>query len=80
MAVRAEKRGDRLCLVVDRLPGEPPIEMIFQDPAPLAGDRIAVWTYGHAVMLSRVRISGQGGTDYEDPGVQIEPPRTFYEK
>jgi hypothetical protein len=80
MAVRVEKRGARLVLAVEGIPEEPPIQLVFDDPQPLTGDRVALWTFKHAVMLSRVRISGEGGSALEKPDCDFAPLKTFYEE
>jgi hypothetical protein len=46
---------------------------------PVEGDRVAIWTYNHAVMISRVRISGEGGQQAEDVDWTPAPLRTPYD-
>lgn len=84
-SVRVEKRGNRLSYRVDRYFADPNSparqsegEMVFEDEQPLKGDRIALWTYDHAVMISRVRISGDGGTAAEPPGAEVPGLKTVY--
>lgn len=67
-AVRVEKRGSRVTFRVDRFfSNEPDEEMSFEDPEPLSGSHIAIWTYDHCILISRARLSGQGGTELEHP-------------
>jgi len=54
-------------------------EWIVSDPRPLTGDRIALWTYDNAVMLSRVRISGES-TGTEVPGLADTRVTTVYDR
>ncbi|MCX7805129.1 MAG: hypothetical protein N3A38_08065, partial [Planctomycetota bacterium] len=66
--VRAEKRGKRLSFRVDKFfAGTPGGELAFEDERPLDGDRVAIWTYDCGIMISRVRISGEGGQEIESP-------------
>ncbi len=66
--VRAEKRGKRLSFRVDKFfAGAPGGELAFEDERPLEGDRLAIWTYDCGIMISRVRISGEGGQEIESP-------------
>jgi hypothetical protein len=80
MLVRVEKRGNRISLHVDRIPEEPPIDLVYEDPQPLRGDRVAIWTYNHAVMLSRARITGEGGDVKESPDEVFPPVKTIYDR
>jgi hypothetical protein len=65
--IRVEKRTTedgraRLAYRVDDLfAKEPHGEWVVTDADPLVGDRVALWVYDHAVMISRVRISGADG-------------------
>jgi hypothetical protein len=40
---------------------------------------LALWTYDHALMLSRVRLSGEGGSLAEHPDAEIPALRTPYD-
>src|SRR5262249_47041420 len=62
--MKIEKHGSRVSFRVDRYfedekdaKGEKIGELAFEDPNPLTGNRIGLWTYNHAIMISRVRIS-----------------------
>jgi hypothetical protein len=67
-SVRVEKNGPKVTFRVDRFfENEPNEEMTFEDPQPLTGNRIAIWTYDHCILISRARISGEGGVEIEDP-------------
>ena len=79
MSVRVEKRGNKISFHADRLPGHAPIHLVYEDPDPLEGNRVAIWTYHHAIMLSRVRITGEGGTVQESPDLEFLAPKTIYE-
>lgn len=79
MSVRVEKRGSKISFYADRLPGQAPISLVYEDPEPLTGNRVALWTYNHAVMLSRFRITGEGGTVQESPDQDFLAPKTIYE-
>ncbi|MFH0937981.1 MAG: hypothetical protein V1899_01660 [Planctomycetota bacterium] len=79
-AVKVEKRGNRLSFRVDQFfNDEEKRELVFEDAQLLKGDRIAIWTYDHAIMLSRVRISGEGGNVFENPDEKIPPLKTPYD-
>ncbi len=54
--------------------------MIFEDTQPLVGDRVAIWTYDHGMMISKVRISGDNGEDTESPDFLPGPVKTVYDK
>ena len=79
MSVRFEKRGNKISFYADRLPGHAPIHLVYEDPQPLSGDRVGLWTYDHAIMLSRVRITGDGGLQQESPDQDFKAPRNIYE-
>ncbi len=79
MSVRVEKRRNRISFSADRLPGQSPIRLVYEDPEPLSGNRVALWTHHHAIMLSRFRISGEGGTTQESPDQDFLAPKTIYE-
>ena len=79
-AIRAEKRGHTVSFRVDRyFENEKEGELVYEDAQPLTGDRMAIWTCDHAIMLSRIRISGQGGELREDPGWEPGPLKTHYD-
>jgi len=78
---KVEKQGGRLTFRVDRFfaSDSKQAELVYEDPQPLQGDRVAIWTYDHAIMLSRVRISGDGGNVCEHPDLPSEPLKTPYD-
>ena len=79
-AVKIEKSGGTVTFRVDRFFGNTPHnELVYEDTKPLSGDHLAIWTYDHAIMLSRVRISGEGGTIMENPDWQPGPLKTPYD-
>jgi hypothetical protein len=64
---KVEKQRGRLSFRVDRFfANDRSPDLVYEDTQPLTGDRIALWTYDHAIMISRVRISGDGGNMMED--------------
>jgi hypothetical protein len=80
---KVEKQGNRLTFKVDRIfmdsRGEKGSELVFEDSQPISGDRVAIWTYDHTIMISRVRISGEGGQATEAVDWQPAPLRTPYD-
>jgi hypothetical protein len=60
--LRVEKRGPTFRYFVDN---EQVLE--YTDPNPLAGDRVAVWTYRNGMMLARFRVAGSGEKPLESP-------------
>ena len=71
--VKAEKRGNTLSFYVDgsRI-------ATAQDPQPLTGTRVAIWTYDCDIMVSRVRIAASRIGPKEPPGPVPGPCRTIY--
>lgn len=75
--VRIEKIGNRVTFRVDRFfAGSNTSEMVYEDAQPLSGDRIALWTYDHAISIARVRLSGSGSAEMEDPAFVPAPLKT----
>jgi hypothetical protein len=76
--VTVEKRGARLSFRVDRFladeHGQP--ELVYEDPQPLTGNRLAIWTWDHAISIARVRLSGRHAAAMESPEFQPGPLRT----
>ena len=57
-----ERYGARVKFKVDRFFDDytdPSGNLVFEDDAPLSGDRVAIWTYDDCISLSQVRISGE---------------------
>ena len=52
---KIEKRGSKLNYWVDNK-----LILEFDDPKPLTGNRVAIWTYRHGMVLSRFRVSCAG--------------------
>jgi hypothetical protein len=74
---RVEKIGCRITFSVDRyFAGEKRNELLFEDSDPLIGDRVAIWTYDDTISIARVRISGTGGLEMEDPSFIPGPLKT----
>ena len=79
-AYKVEKQGGRISFRVDRFFSDSKqSELVYEDEQPLQGDHVAIWTYDNAIMLSRVRISGDGGNVAEHPDWQPEPLKTPYD-
>jgi len=76
---RAQKQGGHLVFSVVGDYGLH-CELTYDDPHPLLGSRVAIWTYNHAIMLSRVRLSGDGGNVAESPDWQAGPLKTPYDE
>ena len=76
---RVEKQGGHLIFRVLDSSGRRHCELTYDDPQPLQGSHLAIWTYNHAIMLSRVRISGDGGNVAEHPDWRPEPLKTPYD-
>lgn len=76
-----EKQGGKLTFrVTDHYAKHGPlVDLTYNDPQPLQGDRVAVWTYDHAIMLARTLISGDGGETTESPDFQPGPLKTPYD-
>ncbi len=85
-AIKIEKHGSRVSYRVDRYfadekneKGEIVGELVFDDPQPLTGDRIALWTYDHGIMVSRIRVSGENGEVLEMPGADRPALKSPYD-
>ncbi len=77
--IRVMRRGERLRFTVDFMSARF-VDLKCTDPAPLTGDRIAIWSYDCGIALARVRISGLPGNLAQTP--DFEPPRrtrTYYD-
>ncbi|MFH0939943.1 MAG: hypothetical protein V1899_11795, partial [Planctomycetota bacterium] len=82
-AIKVEKRGNIVSFRVDRYfvdEAKKTQEMIYEDTQPLKGDHLAIWTYNHAIMISRIRISGEGGNVSDHPDWQPGALMTHYDK
>ena len=55
-------------------------ELKFDDPQPLTGNRIAIWTYDSTISIAKVRIAGETDGNDEPPDFKAEPVRTVYDK
>ncbi len=72
--IRAEKRGSHLKYFVDDQ-----LVCEYEDPQPLAGNRLALWTYRCGMVISRFRASAQGiGMRESVDGAWPAQSRTFY--
>ena len=59
---KAQKRGGRLRFFVDNK-----LALEANDPRPLSGDRVALWSWNNDIMVARVRISCRGAAPCELP-------------
>jgi hypothetical protein len=79
-SIKVEKHGSKLSFRVDKyFQDEKEGELVYEDPEPVSGNHIALWTYNHAMMISRIRVSGEGGNVCEEPGVEIAPLKCQYD-
>lgn len=79
--VRVEKRGNTVRFRVDNYFNSEKGQVLeWEDPNPLTGNQIAIWTYDHAIMISRVQVSGEGGTETEPPDRDYPPVKTIYDQ
>ena len=75
--VRAERIGPRVRLRVDGF--QTHADVSFDDPDPLTGRRVAIWTYDNGLVLGRVRISGHADPTLASPDRTPKlHPSTFY--
>jgi len=82
-AFKAERQGKLVKFRVDHFfqdNDKKTSDLVFEDSQPLAGDRVAIWTYDHGIMISKVRISGDDGETTEDPDFIPGPVKTVYDK
>ncbi|MDA0839952.1 MAG: hypothetical protein O2857_19465, partial [Planctomycetota bacterium] len=59
-AIKIQNRGGHLTLWIDN-------RKILEYTVPLAGRKLALWTYNNGLMVSRVRISSESGRTMERP-------------
>ena len=79
---KAERQGNQMKFRVDHVflsPERKNSELVFEDTQPLEGNRVAIWTYEHGIMISKVRISGDNGEDTENPDFLPAPVKTVYD-
>jgi hypothetical protein len=82
-SIKIEKRGNTVSFRVDRFfvaDNAKTGELVYEDEQPLDGSHIAIWTYDHALMISRVRISGEGGEVADHPDWVPGALKTPYDK
>ena len=75
---RVEKQGGHLIFHILDSSGRKHCYLTYDDPQPLKGSRVAIWTHDNAIMLARVRLSGDGGIVSEHPDWQPGPLKTPY--
>jgi hypothetical protein len=68
--VKVVRRGNKLLYWVDDVP-----LLSYEDPEPLTGDQVAVWTWNNGLMVAQVRISSSDGGEFEAPDRTL-PART----
>ena len=71
--IKVEKRGNTLNYWID---GSRILSV--QDPDPLTGNRVAIWSWDCGIMVSRVRISASRIRDKEPPAPVTGPCRSIY--
>ncbi len=79
---KAERQGNQIKFRVDHFFASAERknpELVFEDTQPIVGDRVAIWTYDHGIMISKVRISGDNGEDTESPDFLPAPVKTVYD-
>ena len=65
--LKGERRGSLIRLSVDNK-----LVLEFDDPNPLPGDRVGIWTWHNGVMVARVRVSGSDVVEPSMPNGQTE--------
>jgi len=60
--IKVRRRGKRLSYLLDDA-----LLLEYEDPKPLNGGRIALWTYDNGIMISRFRISSENPGSLEHP-------------
>jgi len=71
--IKVEKLGSTLNFYVDGVR-----VLTYADPQPLPGNRMALWTWGNGIMVSRVRISTSGFRGTEAPGTPSGQCKSIY--
>ena len=72
--IKVQKQGPRLRFFVDNK-----LALECTDPAPLAGRRVAIWTWKNDIMVARVRVSATGPAPCELPaGPPPQQPACCY--
>jgi len=64
--IRAERSGSKLTYRAYFM-GRERVALEVEDPEPLSGDRIAIWSYDCPIVIARLRIAGSRGGAIEDP-------------
>ncbi len=79
---KVEKEGGKLRFQVDRFLRTDAVtpELVYEDPQPLTGDRIAIWTYDSTFCISRVQIAGVASPEMESPDFSPAPLKTPLDK
>ena len=67
--LKVKRKGKHLEFYIDNQ-----LVLECDDPEPLDGGRVAVWTYNNGIMVSRVRISNEDGEKKESPFAQYPGP------
>jgi len=71
---KVQKQGTRLRFFVDNQ-----LALEANDPQPLAGHKVALWTWNNDIMVARVRVSAAGAAPCEPPaGPPPEKPNCCY--
>jgi hypothetical protein len=64
--IRLEKSGNKLTYRAYFM-GHERVALEVEDPEPLTGDRIAIWSYDCPIVIARLRIAGSQGGAIEAP-------------
>ncbi|MHC4252725.1 MAG: hypothetical protein ACYS9X_26705, partial [Planctomycetota bacterium] len=64
--IRAERSGNKLTYRAYFM-GHERVALEVEDPDPLQGDRVAIWSYDCPIVIARLRIAGSQGGAIEDP-------------
>jgi hypothetical protein len=70
--LRAERHGSIIHFrayteLAPNQPEEQILDLAFEDPEPLAGTRVAIWSYDNGVMVTRARLAARRRGPQEDP-------------
>jgi hypothetical protein len=66
--LKVARHGSRLLYWIDD-----ELVLDYDDPDPLTGDQIALWTWNNGIMVAQVRITSPGNGEMEAPGRKVPP-------
>ena len=74
--IKVRRRGNRLSYLLDDA-----LLLEYEDPKPLDGGRIALWTYDNGIMISRFRVTSESPGPMEHPDFKAPAQcRCMYDK